>query len=673
MAAIALQPARRRRQIEITKIRLRLPKRQITAEQLESQGWRAWYAEMFGAEFVTALADHHVEAIEWHWKALSAKLRGDYFRYDTYISIWSRGHMKSTIARRIAVADACLSTRAGVGGYCLYVSGTKDKVRGHALSLESLITSEKVRQYYPSLATVKKSGANQSKGWTRNFIYTDAGYVFHFASLDEGIAGANVDNIRPTLIVPDDIDDRKSSPAVAEARYQVFTREVLPTKQLGTLFFLAQNLINRFSVTYRIHKGRSRILANRFPTKPIPAIRNLQTEPRTVDGVLKDVVLAGEPTWRLYGLDRAQSDIDTYGLEAFMAENQHDVAQQKSGLVLPEWDEKVHVITWSEFAKVYGQRSIPNRWTRYVGHDWGNSHPCVVSCVATAAQGDPLAGTHFVFAGLTFPQNTQSDDVALAIIERLAPHIDTKAVRQIPVELMAKHAEGGVTGLLNAPRELARRTICEQVSGWAAKSSFALWHMSHEQKTIRDNYLVNYGLPFSACNPGASGGVEQIRSYLRVDYSQKHPFHAKTKGAAGLYFIVDDDQGIELRDGEVVSLARDDRGLKLWRDQIPEWIWRDPTLTEAGLQGDKPVKVNDDAGNTLMMIFAHFALSTATLTYGQQVEAGISARLRADAAPTDQAALDGWLTARMQAMARVEKKLAEADTGTGISWWEGTE
>lgn len=664
--ASVIAKTKRSRAVAVTRTRLNLRQRK-TAAQIEGQGWRGWYAEMFGSSFVAALAPHHAEAIEWHWKALSAKLRGDYFRHDTYIAVWSRGHMKSTIARRIAVADACLSTRAGKGGYCLYVSGTKDKVRGHALSLESLIASKKVRQYYPALGVVKKNAAGQSKGWTKNFIYTDAGYVFHFASLDEGIAGANVDNVRPTLIVPDDIDDRKSSPAVAEARYQVFTREVLPTKQAGTLFFLAQNLINRFSVTYRIFKGRVRILANRFPTKPVPAIRNLETQPRTVDGVVKDVVVSGEPTWKEYGLARAQSDIDTYGLEAFMAENQHNVEQQKSGMILPEWDERVHVITWSEFAKVYGQRSIPNRWTRYVGHDWGNTHPCVVSCVATAAEGDPLPGTHFLFTGLTFPQNTQSDDVALAIIERLAPHISTAHLRNVSPDIVARYLKGGVTGMLNAPRELAKTTISEQVAEWASASSFAMWHMSHEQKTIRDNYIINYGLPFSACNPGASGGVEQIRSYLRADYSQPHPFRPGAKGLAAFYFIVDDDQ---LFDADGNSAASDDKGLKLWREQIPEWIWRDPTLTELGMTADKPVKVNDDAGNTLMMVFAHFALNTAAMTPEQQAEAKISERLRADNAPAASDNLDGWLAARMLALSRAQQAIESADEGTGIGFWD---
>jgi hypothetical protein len=658
----------RKRAVAVTQSRLRLSQRQ-TAAELESKGWRAWYGEMFGHGFVAALAPHHVEAIEWHWKALSAKLRGDYFRHDAYISIWSRGHMKSTLARRIAIADACLSVRAGKPGYCLYVSGTKDKVRGHALSLETMLTSAKVRQYYPALSRVRKSEtSNASKGWTKNFIYTDAGYVFHFASLDEGVAGANVDNIRPTLIIPDDIDDRKSSPAVAEQRYQVFTREVLPTKTAGTLFFLAQNLINRFSVTYRIYKGRVRILANRFPTKPIPAILNLETQPRTVDGILKDIVIGGEPTWAAYDLARAQSDIDTIGLEAFEAEHQHNIAQQKSGMVLPEFDERVHIITWSQFNAVYGQRSIPKRWTGYIGHDWGNTHPCVVSAVATAGEGDPLPGTHFLHAGLTFPQNTQSDDVAMAIIERLAPHISTAHLKNVSPDILAQYLKGGVTGMLNGPRQLAKMTISEHVSEWASHSSISMWHMSHEQKTIRDNYIINYGLPFSACNPGASGGVEQIRSYLRVDYSQPHPFKPGEKGLAAFYFIVDDDQALDADGG---SLAKDDKGLKLWREQIPEWIWRDPTLTELGMTADKPVKVNDDSGNTLMMIFAHFSLNTAPMTHDQQLEAGISARLRAENAPTTNENLDGWLAARMLAIGRAQQAFDEADEGTGVSFWDG--
>src|SRR5687767_6041156 len=129
---------------------------------LESRGCLAWYAEMFGQDFVDALAPHHIEGIKWHWDMTVLKKAGMDITEYAYFAIWSRGHMKSTIARYIAVADACLNTT----GYCLYVSGSKNKVRGHAISIESLLGLPKILEYYPKLQTVREGLAGQSKGWT---------------------------------------------------------------------------------------------------------------------------------------------------------------------------------------------------------------------------------------------------------------------------------------------------------------------------------------------------------------------------------------------------------------------------------------------------------------------------------------------------------------------------
>jgi len=79
-----------------------------------------------------------------------------------------------------------------------------------------------------------------------------------------------------------------------------------------------------------------------------------------------------------------------------------------------------------------------------------------------------------------------------------------------------------------------------------------------------------------------------------------------------MYFIVDDDQLAE---------ARDDEGLKLWREQFPDWSWRQLNLTDLGLQQDKPMKVNDDCGKSLMMVTSHFTLGPAPLTIDERVQA----------------------------------------------------
>jgi len=283
---------------------------------LEAKGWRVWYATIFGQQFVSVLAPHHAEAIEWHWNAKMGERQGVRVSDDAYFAIWSRGHMKSTVARRIAVADACLS----VTGYCLYTAGTKGKIQGHAKSIETLITLPTIKDWYSALSRVRKSNAGNSKGWTNDFIYTDQGYVFHFISLDEGIRGANVDDVRPTLIVPDDIDEPNDSPAVSETRFRIFTRSVLPTRQRGTLIFFAQNLIAKHSVMNKIVSGKERALTRRKLTAPIPALIGLVTEFRTVGGVGRDIIVAGEPTWGFYDRERCQEEIDTIGLPAFLAE-----------------------------------------------------------------------------------------------------------------------------------------------------------------------------------------------------------------------------------------------------------------------------------------------------------------------------------------------------------------
>ena len=636
------------------------------ASDLEAKGWRAWWSEIFGADLVNAFAPHHAEAVEWHWNARQALKRGEKPDYSAYFAIFSRGHMKSTLARRIAICDAALSGT----GYCLYVGGTKEKVKGHAISLETLLSSPKVLEYYPGLGRVRKSAQKTSKGWQQQFIYTDHGYVFHFVSLDQGVAGANVDNLRPTLIVPDDIDDREDSPAVSEKRFQVFTRGVLPTKTKDTLFFFAQNLISRYSIAYRIYKQKVRVLVDRFPTHPIPAVRGLVTEEQTIDGIIRDTIVDGVSTWPAYGLDRAQEDINTYGLPAFLLENQHEVEQQRSGAVLPEWDESVHVITWSEFASVFGwhcgcrrpdthapdkcpKPTVPHHWQKHIGHDWGAIHPCVVSAIAVSAENSKLPGLHFLYAGLTFPQNTIEDDVAMAMIERLFA-IDCQPVRDLSPELVNRWAGARVTDILNAPREAAKRILRGQVQmRLSADRTFRTWRMSHEQATIRDVYGSFYGLPFDACNPGASGGIQQIRSYLRTDYKLPHLFRQGKQGLTGFYLIVADDQR---------ETPRDDRGLKLWRDQFPEWMLQQYGITESGLKPDKPLKVHDDAGNSIMFIYHDLPMRATPLTHRERVERTIPENLRIEnlrasrpegLTPSDEMA---YVLARQDAEKQVKKR-----------------
>ena len=101
------------------------------------RGWMFAYSLLFGEQFVQVLAKHHRQTIKWHWNARHRICKGQRPWNDYYADfpIWSRGHMKSTVARRIAVMDAVVEAFYGRAGYCLYFSGTDSKTAKHATSI----------------------------------------------------------------------------------------------------------------------------------------------------------------------------------------------------------------------------------------------------------------------------------------------------------------------------------------------------------------------------------------------------------------------------------------------------------------------------------------------------------------------------------------------------------
>ena len=248
--------------------------------------------------------------------------------------------MKSTLAERMVVIDALISYAYRKPGYCVYISRNKDKVQEHIANIEALLGSEPVQKICPELSNPKRTElTNQQRKWTASFLKTEANYSIQGGTLDSGLAGSRVEDTRPTFLVPDDIDGREDSPVIAENRFRQFTREIIPMRQENTLVFFAQNLISRFSVMYRIHTNQARVLTNRKPGDPIPAVYDLETEQRVIDGIVKDVYVSGTPSWPAWSVQRIQDEIDSEGLESFLVECQHQVAQSKEGMILYNYDD----------------------------------------------------------------------------------------------------------------------------------------------------------------------------------------------------------------------------------------------------------------------------------------------------------------------------------------------
>lgn len=591
-----------------------------SARQLEAAGARVWLKTLFPHIFTRPFASFHIEAWEWYWAALVAKRDGlPLPDGNALFCIWFRGGSKSTHAEMMPIAEAAV-----VGeGLCLYTSGTQSMANKHLAAIDEHLQSPEVAEFYPPLSRPVRGITGQSKGWRQEFIQTEHGYRFIAVGLDVGVRGIRVGKQRPSLIIPDDIDSREDSPALSEAKMSKFLHNVLPTKTDQTIIICAQNLVIEHGVINQIYTGKVRALAQALVLPPVPMVKGLVTEEKTINGRVRDVIVSGSPTWEVCGLDRAQEDIDTYTLKVFNAECQHDLSSDKSGLMLPEFSDAVHVIKWSEFARMFpdaqrrdarGEVSyrVPARWRKYVGHDWANTrsdyHANVVSFVAVSPKTSPFPNAHFLYAGLSFDEGALPDDVALRVLETIEPAVEWAGLLESG-EAQSRLAAAGRERVLGDALEARRQVVTGLIRPRAQKAlereTFALWHMSHEQKTTRQIYRDVFGLPFQACNPGSAGGVTELRGTMRVDYQTPHAFRPGQLGFTRFYLIVADEQ---------LKHPTDDLGLALWREQFKKWRWRLPKLTESGLQDDRPLKMFDDCGNSLMMLYVHRNVMAAPLS-----------------------------------------------------------
>lgn len=290
--------------------------------------WGAWSDAMFGHQSA-GYAPHHCEFWEWVW-SIEAEVSPA-----AYVGIWARGGAKSTNAERAVVALGARNRR----GYCLYVSGTQEQADKHVASIGAILEGRGVSKHYPELGQRKVGKYGNSQGWRRNRLRTATGFTIDALGLDVAARGIRVDELRPDLMVFDDIDERDDSKEATDKKERQITQNILPAgtnKGLAVLFI--QNLIHEDSIAARLVNGRANYLNNRIVSGPIPALYDFAYEveewpsdhPRA--GAPRFVISAGSPSWQGQDLVTCQQQIDTNGITAFLNESQHDVQVPEGGL-----------------------------------------------------------------------------------------------------------------------------------------------------------------------------------------------------------------------------------------------------------------------------------------------------------------------------------------------------
>lgn len=288
----------------------------LAREAVESGDWRQWIALISPQRY--DFAAHHEDFWKWVWGVAPD------VRPKPFVAIWPRGGAKSTSTELACVLLAARKTRK----YGLYVCESQDQADDHVSNVAALLELDTTARAFPELAGRAVGKYGNVKGWRRNRLMTQSGFILDALGLDSASRGVKIENQRPDLLVFDDIDNEQDSQTATEKKIKTLTQALLPAGSSDVGVLMCQNLVHQDSIFARLADGRANFLAERIVSGPIPAIQNLSFENR--EG--KFVITGGEPTWSGQNVDRCQEMINDMGISAFLSECQHDTDAPPGGM-----------------------------------------------------------------------------------------------------------------------------------------------------------------------------------------------------------------------------------------------------------------------------------------------------------------------------------------------------
>jgi phage terminase large subunit-like protein len=293
------------------------------AARLEEAGWRDWLTVIFPGYVQAPFAQRHEEFWAWVWSLR----RGE--QSAPFIAVWPRGGAKSTSAELACVALGARDIRR----YVLYTSATQEQADDHVGNVAALLESNRLAAHYPDLAERDVGKFGNPKGWRRNRVRARAGLTVDAIGLDTAARGVKLDEYRPDLIVFDDVDTEDDSPPVRARKIAAITRKLLPAGASDVAVLAVQNLVYPDSIFAQLVDDRADFLTDRIVSGPFPAVDGLVVEQRPEEGGHRRyVITAGTATWAGQPLDVCEAQIRRWGLQAFLAEAQHEVEPAAGGI-----------------------------------------------------------------------------------------------------------------------------------------------------------------------------------------------------------------------------------------------------------------------------------------------------------------------------------------------------
>jgi hypothetical protein len=585
---------------------------------------------MFPRHFTSEYAPHHHELWQWLWNIQL----GEAPEPGAFIAIWPRGAGKSTNAEAACACFAARLTRR----YGLYVSGTQSQADKHVQTVAAMLGADAVESHYPDAARRMVNKYGHSLGWRRNRLHTESGFVLDALGLDVASRGLKTGDQRPDFLIIDDVDSKHDTASEVRRKIEVLTHTIIPAGSRDLAILGIQNLIHRNSVFAQLADTRAEFLLNRAISGPFPALNNFAYEQQGS----RYVITSGDPTWEGQSVADCERELNRIGPAAFEAECQQHTKGSIIGAVFPQYDEIYNIITWTEFATLYGDIArdtygrprIPSGWHLGRAQDWGTTiqHPCATVWLAKPSHGHQLTDSVFVYREMLFPEYPK------------------------PITLEVSPLKVG-------------QAIVDVERDWMEASRMVLSLMSHEATAALNTYNNDmprgYKLRFSKWKPDRLAGIAQLQNYLQIiDTTRSHPFRPQLLGRPRLYLIVDDAQGELIPDtdgalavpgavatgplgsvpgavatgsfgsvpgaeatGWTVREPIDARGLARLRAEIRAYHYPHPG---EGVEKDRPVKIFDDVIDPLRALADHFFPHPAQMTEREAILHALPEHLHPD-------------------------------------------
>jgi hypothetical protein len=227
------------------------PKKAVQAIALEAKGYEPWLRRLGARTFTKPFTYFHHEFWSWYWPVRLKLLRGEQLEPEelAMLVMWFRGGGKSSNVEWACIAEGALGEGlSNEPGFVGYVCDTESLAKGHIQSIRNRLDSPEVAYHYPGLSNPRVDKHGYQTAWRQDFLATSSHWGIIPIGLEEGVRGGRLFDLRFTMFVFDDIDNRTDSPAAVEKKLKIISHEILPAGTPDTLKLFPQNLIHEDSV-----------------------------------------------------------------------------------------------------------------------------------------------------------------------------------------------------------------------------------------------------------------------------------------------------------------------------------------------------------------------------------------------------------------------------------------